>query len=149
MSARLAAIKNFDILNGNGLGVSIWYAGCPFACEGCHNKEFWCMNTGYLLEEQHYELVERLLSNEAITNLSILGGEPLLKRNYTSLERFIAIANKLNKEVWLWTGFEYEDIKHLEFLTGVTYLIDGKYDINQHEITRYKGSKNQKIYKLK
>lgn len=149
MSARLAAIKNFDILNGNGLGVSIWYAGCPFACEGCHNKEWWGMNTGYLLEDKHYELVDKLLNNEAITNLSILGGEPLLKRNYKSLERFIDIAKRYNKEVWLWTGYTYDEIKHLSFIKDINYLIDGKYDINQHEITRYKGSKNQNIYKLK
>lgn len=149
MKARLAAIKNFDILNGRGLGVSIWYAGCPFRCEGCHNKDFWELDSGYLLEEEHYSLVKELLSNPAIKNLSILGGEPLLERNLESLERFIGLAKELNKEIWLWTGYTYEDIKHLSFIKDIDYLIDGKYDINQHEITRYKGSKNQRVLKLK
>jgi anaerobic ribonucleoside-triphosphate reductase activating protein len=53
--------------------------------------------------------------------------------------------------VWCFTGFTYEEIKaeggeKLEFLKSIDVLIDGKFDIDQRDISlKFRGSKNQRI----
>lgn len=32
-------IDDFDMLNGEGIGVVLWVAGCNHNCEECHNPE--------------------------------------------------------------------------------------------------------------
>ena len=34
-------IDKFDVINGSGIGVVLWVAGCDIHCPGCHNPETW------------------------------------------------------------------------------------------------------------
>ena len=36
---RYAQIDNCEIVNGNGIGVSLYIQGCPIQCKGCFNPE--------------------------------------------------------------------------------------------------------------
>ena len=49
-------IKN-DVVNGEGICVSLWTQGCPFKCPGCHNPETWSFEGGIdtLVNEANYE----------------------------------------------------------------------------------------------
>lgn len=145
MKARLAAIKDFDILQGDGIGISVWFAGCPHRCKGCHNSEFLDFNSGEVFTSSHVEKIKKLLNRKEIDNLSILGGEPLVPRNYDIIRELVSYAKAIGKDVWLWTGFRFEEIKHLDFIDKIDFIIDGKYEMSLHEITRYKGSSNQRI----
>ena len=42
MGIRLANIVEFDIADScDGISISLWTAGCPHRCPGCHNSELW------------------------------------------------------------------------------------------------------------
>jgi len=34
---RIAGLNKNDIVDGEGICVSLWVQGCPFHCDGCHN----------------------------------------------------------------------------------------------------------------
>ena len=76
---RIAGINENDMVNGEGVSVSLFLQGCPFHCKGCHNPETWnpeCGNAWY--EDELIEhIIELIGANEVKRNLSILGGEPL------------------------------------------------------------------------
>ena len=38
---RYAALKENDIVNGEGVVVSLFMQGCPHHCHGCFNQETW------------------------------------------------------------------------------------------------------------
>ena len=75
---RYAQIRDMDIVNGEGIAVSLFVQGCPNHCPGCHNPETWDFNGG---KEFTYdilnEIVDALTANGVKRSLSILGGEPL------------------------------------------------------------------------
>lgn len=90
------------------------------------------------------------MSAEGITrDLAILGGEPLdpSKRDeMADLLKHIKFVYP-NKKIYLWTGYDYKDIKKLECLKYVDVLIDGKFDITKRDLTlKLRGSSNQNIY---
>lgn len=149
---RYAKIKPNDISNAKGISVSLFTQGCPHHCKGCFNQETWDFDGGEKFTQETLNEVLRLLNkNNLKRNLSILGGEPLLERNLEMLEELCILAKKQNPEIeiWLWTGFIYEEVRHLELLNYIDYIIDGKYIEKQRELTRYKGSKNQRVIKIK
>ena len=42
MGIRLANIIDFDISDScDGVSISLWTAGCPHKCPGCHNSRLW------------------------------------------------------------------------------------------------------------
>ena len=43
---RYASIRNFDITNGEGIGVALFVQGCPFHCKGCFNECTWDFDGG-------------------------------------------------------------------------------------------------------
>lgn len=156
---RIYAIKDMDINQGDGVNVSVWFSGCPHKCEGCHNLQTWNKNQGEYFNSTTVKHIEYILTKDDIhKNLSILGGEPLSEYNIGSCLALIEyISNVLPKtQIWLWTGYTLEELEELygkeliEFFQQKLYcLIDGRYIKEQHDVTRYKGSKNQNIYKFK
>ena len=154
---RYNRIKTCDTQNTNGLCVSLWLQGCPHKCEGCWNPETWDYNSGILFGEREVEyILDQLIYNQ---HLAILGGEPLIKRKLQPLLELCKTVKAIRpySEIWLWTEYKYNEVKHLELLNYVDYLIDGKFDINKkvdYRITKieedkYRGSSNQNIINLK
>ena len=141
-------IKN-DIVNGEGVCVSFWTQGCPFKCKGCHNPQTWDFNGGKdLPHDIKGQIVKAISDNNITRNFSILGGEPLCEQNI-ELVKEILLAVKTaypHIKVFLWTGYELEDIKDAIILEKVDVLITGPYIEEQRDITLpLRGSYNQKI----
>lgn len=141
-------IKN-DIVNGEGVCVSFWTQGCPFKCKGCHNPQTWDFNGGEDLPlDIKGQIVKAISDNNITRNFSILGGEPLCEQNI-ELVKEILLAVKAaypHIKVFLWTGYELEDIKDAIILEKVDVLITGPYIEEQRDITLpLRGSYNQKI----
>ena len=44
-------ITKDDMLNGDGLRVVLWVAGCGHACPGCHNPITWDAEGGLLFDQ--------------------------------------------------------------------------------------------------
>ena len=141
-------IKN-DIVNGEGVCVSFWTQGCPFKCKGCHNPQTWDFDGGEdLPNDIKGQIVKAISDNNITRNFSILGGEPLCEQNI-ELVKEILLAVKTaypHIKVFLWTGYELEDIKDTLILEKVDVLITGPYIEEQRDITLpLRGSYNQKV----
>lgn len=144
-----ATIKNLDIANGPGIRVSFFVSGCRRYCKGCFNQEAWDFNYGQksTMETTH-ELV-KLLGNEHVAGLSILGGDPLEPENRSSVEfncEYIRICFGHKKTIWLWTGYLWEDIQDWSGLELIDVLVDGPFIEEQKDLTlAYRGSRNQRV----
>ena len=56
---RIAGINENDMINGEGVSVSLFLQGCPFHCKGCHNPETWNPECGNAWYED--ELIEHII----------------------------------------------------------------------------------------
>lgn len=107
-----AAIHNHDIANGEGVRTSLFVSGCTNHCPGCFNPEEQDFSFGKPYTDQTEQKILSLITDPIISGLSILGGDPLCQDIY-GLGQLIALCRKthmIGKNVWLWTGFEWEHI---------------------------------------
>lgn len=143
-----ATIKNLDIANGPGCRVSLFVSGCRRHCEGCFNPEAWDFNYGReFTGETLHELV-RLLKNEHVAGLSILGGDPFEPENREAVYEICKLVKFLypQKDIWVWTGYLWEDLKDLSVFRYVDVLVDGPFEIDKKNLSLpYCGSSNQRV----
>lgn len=150
--AKIGNLKLGEDVNTNGISVSIYFTSCDFNCKNCFNKEFqdYEFGTDYTEDTENYILNYVRKNYDYINSLAILGGEPLHKNNYETVLNLCKRFKKefSEKEIWLWTGNLYENIKMLEIMKFVDYVIDGLYDekLNVKDI-KYRGSSNQRVFK--
>lgn len=141
-------ITTDDMLNGDGLRTVLWVAGCTHRCEGCHNPITWDIEGGIPFDEAaESELFEKL-SADYISGVTFSGGDPLHPQNRDEVTR---LARKVraefpDKTIWLYTGFDWEDIKELEIIPLLDVIVDGRFvkpllDAKLH----WKGSSNQRV----
>ena len=70
------------------------------------------------------------------------------------LKLLTRIKEETNKEIWLWSGYTYEEIisnpKRKEILEQVDVLIDGPFKAEMKNLSlKYRGSENQRIIDVK
>lgn len=173
---RYAQIDKCECCNGNDIGVSLFTQGCPIRCAGCQNSSIWDFNGGQIYDSTTQQYITTLLQKPYIKRFSILGGEPLLDRNIQELAHLCSHVKQLwpQKEIWLWSGYLWEDIYLLAFnnschtlgtqkewswqeqkalrniLFNVDILVDGPFIQEQKDITlKWRGSKNQRVIRCK
>lgn len=78
---RYSSMRNLDISNGEGVGVSLFVQGCPFHCKNCFNSDTWDFNGGKEWTEETKNKFMELINRPYIRRISILGGEPLAEQN--------------------------------------------------------------------
>ena len=155
---RYNKIRRMDISNGEGVRVSIFVQGCHFHCKGCFNPETWNFEGGKEFTSQTLTLLLDLCSNPTRKGLSILGGEPLNDENYSGVLEIVKAFRKderlSGKDIWLWTGYEIEDILNdkskKEILNYLDYIICGQFIEEQKNLRlKWAGSKNQRWIDVK
>ena len=145
-------ITKDDTLNGDGLRVVLWVAGCSHHCKGCQNSYSWNPNTGVLFTDETINEIFAELSKDYISGLTLSGGDPLYIDNRDTITNLVkSVKEKFpNKTIWLYTGYSYEDIKNLDIINYLDVIIDGEYKEELRDITLpYRGSSNQRIIYLK
>lgn len=141
-------IKNYNISNGSGIGVSVYVSGCPLHCKGCFNAESWDSDQGRKYDADMHQKIMALLNNGVIDHLSVLGGEPLAEWNTEGVKMLIKESKKRfpEKEVWLWTGYMPEELneKQKEVTDLCDYVTYGRFEMKKADLNRrYSGSDNQ------
>ena len=155
-----AAINFCDVINGKGVRVSLFVSGCTFHCKGCFNKEAQDFSFGKPLTDKVENLILEKLKDKKYSGLSILGGDPLCQ-NEEGLKQLSILCSKvhaLGKDVWLWSGYKYEDILQDNtskgflrkvLLDNVDVFIDGTFHEDEKDLSlAFRGSKNQNIIYL-
>ena len=78
---RFASMRNLDISNGEGVGVSLFVQGCDRHCFNCFNSETWDFNGGKEWTKETKNKFMKLIDRPYINRISVLGGEPLAEQN--------------------------------------------------------------------
>ena len=145
-------IRKMDISDGPGVRVSIFMQGCEFHCKNCFNPETWDFTKGNEFTKETIDRIIELANKDYIRGLSILGGEPMHPKNINDTTKLAkAFKEKYpNKDIWIWTGFLYEDIKDKAVLKYIDVLVDGQYQDELHDFRlKYRGSSNQRVIDVK
>lgn len=137
-----------DVVNGEGLRVTLFVTGCAHACPGCYNISCWKRLSGKAFTPEVREQLIELCKNH--DGLSLSGGDPLLPANREEIRElcFLFKQRYPEKDIWMWTGYLYEDIQHLELLNYVDVLIDGPYVKGLSTTLPWRGSSNQRLIRL-
>ena len=105
--------------------------------------------------------MQHMASNKHVNHLSILGGEPLDKKNLFSTYEIVRLTKYHlydEKKIWLWTGYTIEQLWQMAkeddyinyIINNVDYLVDGQYQDENRDIRRkYSGSTNQRAIDMK
>lgn len=145
-------ILHDDMLNGDGIRVTLFLSGCSLHCKNCQNPQTWDKESGILFDNDAKQEIFTQLKENYISGITFTGGHPLEHYNLPEVTNLCKeIKEKFpNKNIWVYTGFIYENIKDLEIMKYIDVLVDGPYIEAQRDITLpYRGSKNQRIIRLK
>ena len=149
---RYNQIRECDIANGRGIGISVFIQGCPSPhCKGCFNPETWDFCGGKEWTKEVENKFFEIANKPYIKRISLLGGECLAENNIADVT---LLARKCKekfpeKEIWLWSRYDFETyISKLEITQYVDYIIDGQF-IEELKDTSllYRGSSNQNVWK--
>lgn len=131
-------------VDGPGFRTSIYFAGCSHHCTGCHNPSTWDAHAGDIMTLN--DIIQVVIDEDFDVTLS--GGDPLFYPDKTAiLAREI---KKLNKNIWLYTGYTYESIIHNTHLRQplpyIDTIVDGPYieELRNTDLL-FRGSSNQRI----
>lgn len=143
-------ITKDDMLNGEGLRVSLWVSGCPHHCDECFNPETHKLTSGIPFTTQEIQEIDEQLNKDYVSGLSLLGGDPLHLSNRTEITLLCEHVKRQfpEKNIWCWTGYLFEDVKNLKIMDYLDVLVDGKFikglkDNNFH----WRGSEQQVLWR--
>ncbi len=169
-------ISHVDMLNGEGLRVVLWLAGCSHRCPGCQNPETWGAHSGIPFTQwEKYELFDAL-GKDYIQGITFSGGDPLYKGNRNGVGELLSEIKEVYpmKDVWLYTGYTLDIGKAgfyfketspwikvreeftVTWLDLVDVIVDGPFmaDVRKGDLAKrndphWCGSSNQRVIDMK
>ena len=147
-------ITHCDMLNGEGIRVVLWVAGCEHKCYNCQNPFTWDINDGIPFDQGAMFEICKDLDEEYCSGLTLTGGDPLHKDNRYEIFRLVQSIkqNYPDKDIWLYTGYTYEQIiEEMQYiLQYIDVLVEGQYLEEQRDIElKWRGSSNQRVINVK
>lgn len=145
-------ITKDDMLNGDGLRVVLWLAGCMHCCKGCQNPVTWDVNGGLPFDEAAREEIFEQLEKPYISGITFSGGDPLHPANRADVRKLMReIKEKYpDKTIWLYTGDSWENLLKESMLQYIDVLVDGEFVLEKLDPKLlWKGSKNQRVIDVK
>ena len=136
------------MLNGDGLRVVLWLAGCDHCCKDCHNPLTWDPNGGIAFDDVAKNEIFEQLEKPYISGITFSGGDPLHSANRLDVRNLMSeIKQKYpEKTIWLYTGDVWENVLHYPSMQYVNVLVDGEFMIHKKEARlKWKGSSNQRV----
>lgn len=141
-------ITKDDMLNGDGLRVVLWVAGCNHCCRECHNPLTWDPDGGLPFDEAAKQEIFVQLDKKYISGITFTGGDPLHPANRLEVRSLMAEirAKYPNKTIWLYTGDRWENIMDYPLMQYVDVLVDGEFQVEKKDTKLlWKGSANQRV----
>lgn len=143
-------IEYDSMLNGYGIRCVLWVSGCEHHCKGCQNPQTHDPNSGREMVVDDLLDIMCYLEKDYVSGLTLSGGDPLHPENRKTVEFILnAVKNRVhNKNIWLYTGYDFNTIKDLKLIENVDVVVDGKFvqELADPE-THWRGSTNQRIWK--
>lgn len=137
---RIAGVLTCSLVNGPGVRYVIFTQGCKHRCKGCQNPDTWDLNGGFEVDME--SLVADILARKKhLDGITLSGGDPFYQQ-----EECVKLLKMLpDMNVWIYTGFYYEDICDTELAKMADAIVDGPF-IESEKCEGYLfGSSNQRI----
>lgn len=145
-------ITRDDMLNGDGLRVVLWVAGCLHHCDECQNPLTWDPDQGLDFDENAKEELFAELRKSYIAGITFSGGDPLHPANERACMKLAREIREQfpGKTIWLYTGFCWEDIRDREIVSYLDVVVDGRY-VKELRDTKlhWRGSANQRVINVR
>lgn len=141
-------ITTDDMLNGDGLRVVLWVAGCSHCCKGCQNPVTWDPDGGLLFDEAAKREIFDELDKSYISGITFSGGDPMHTANRLDVRELMAEVKSRypQKTIWMYTGDCWEDIRRDPVMKYVDVLVDGEFQMDRKDTKLlWKGSANQRV----
>ncbi len=145
-------ITKDDMLNGAGLRVVLWVAGCSHCCKECHNPITWDPNGGLEFDEDAKQEIFAELEKDYVSGITFSGGDPLHINNvYDVTDLAREIREKYpNKTIWLYTGATWEEVANTKVMQYVDIVADGEFEVDKFDANlHWVGSANQRVIDVK
>ena len=134
------------MVDGPGFRTSVYCAGCPNHCPGCHNPQSWDIANGHRVSTED---IMKVIEADPYADVTFSGGDPMFQpEGFTELAE--AIRKKTTKTIWCYTGFLYESLlshpARRRLLELIDVLVDGPYvESLRDEALIFRGSSNQRL----
>lgn len=144
-----AQIRKYDVANGPGIRTTIFVTGCTHKCHNCFNEEYQDFDFGDPWTPKETDEVIEDLKLDEVKGLTILGGEPF-QNEVDLLQVLREIKKEVQKDIWIFSGYTYEEILKDEdkkkLLEECDVLVDGRFVEALKDLSlRFRGSSNQRI----
>ena len=148
-----AQIRKYDVANGPGIRTTIFVTGCTHKCPNCFNEEYQDFNFGNPWTHKKTDEVIEDLKLDEVKGLTVLGGEPF-QNEVDLLQVLRDIKKEVQKEIWIFSGYTYEEIlkdkDKKKLLEECDVLVDGRFVEALKDLSlRFRGSSNQRIIDIK
>ena len=149
-----ADLRKYDTANGSGIGTTIFVSGCNFHCSNCFNRTAWDFNFGQPFTKEVEDKLIDYAKDVHVNHVSLLGGEIFHQDLNIILNLVKRIKEEVNKPIYVWTGFTWEELlkddRKIEILKYIDVLTDGRFEQDKKDMSLlYKGSWNQKTIDVK
>ena len=144
-------ITPVSLENGIGVRTVLWVSGCEHHCPKCHNPNTHDPLSGRPFDKSAEEELFKCLEPDYIEGLTFSGGDPLHPQNREVVTKIAQRVKEVfpNKTIWLYTGYDFNQIESLDIIRYVDVIVDGKYIDAQRVVGKFFGSSNQRIIELK
>lgn len=140
----ISGLINTSCVDGPGIRSVVFVQGCSKNCKNCHNKKE--QNKGQGMTYSLDKLIKKIKRSCLNKKLTISGGEPM--EQYNAVFNLIKKLSECGFEICVYTGWEIEEIPKEMFLY-IKYIKVGEFiDELKDSTLAFRGSSNQKIYKI-
>ena len=131
-------------VDGPGFRTAIYLAGCVHQCPECHNPQSWNPHSG---NEMTLEELMKIVEEEDF-DVTLSGGDPLYNPESTAI--LVNALKKQKRNVWVYTGFSWEEIladpKLINSIKEADVVVEGRFINNLKDPDLpFRGSSNQRI----
>ena len=139
---KIAGILPCSFVNGDGSRYVVFLQGCPHHCPGCQNPDTWDFNGG--TSATATEIAIDFRRRKLLDGITLSGGEPFCQQ-----DECLALLDLLpGVNVWIYTGYEYEDICNTPLAKRADVLVVGAFREELRCENAMYGSSNQRIIRL-
>ena len=118
---RVAGILPCSFVNGDGARMVVFVQGCNHHCPGCQNPETWDFDGGQEMPVE--QIAAEYRRKKLLDGITLSGGEPFEQQE--ACVQLLKLLPDVN--VWIYTGFEYAEIRDTELARMADVLVTGKY----------------------
>ena len=143
---KVANILPESVVDGLGIRTVIFFQGCPRHCVGCHNEKLipFAGGTEYTATELADEILTYL--SPIHRGITFSGGEPLSQADDLMDVIYLLRKAKPNLNIWVYTGFVFEDISTWPVISSFDVLVDGPFIMTERNLfLPFRGSNNQRL----